>query len=283
MGYDFNRGRQDKTHHPFMTKFGPGDVRITTRIDENDLSGGLFSTIHEAGHALYEQGIDPAYDGTPLDTGTSAGVHESQSRLWENIVGRSARFWQYYYPKLATAFPEQLGDVSEEAFYRAINKVQPSLIRTEADEVTYNLHVIIRFGLELDLLEGKLSVADLPEAWHARYQESLGVRAPDDRDGVLQDVHWYSGPIGGSFQGYTLGNIMAAQFYAAALTAHPEIPRQIAQGQFDTLHAWLRDNIYRHGSKFTAAELLPRVTGSPLTLKPYLIYLRTKYAEIYGL
>jgi carboxypeptidase Taq len=283
LGFDFNRGRLDKTHHPFMTKFGWGDVRITTRYNETDLGDGLFSSIHETGHALYELGIDRKYEGTPLDTGTSAGVHESQSRLWENIVGRSAGFWEYYFPRLAAVFPDQLAGVDVEEFYRAVNKSQPSLIRTDADEVTYNLHVIIRFGLELDLLEGRLSVADLPEAWHARYVESLGVRAPDDRDGVLQDVHWYGGFIGGAFQGYTLGNIMASQFYAAALKAHPEIPGQIRQGQFATLHSWLRENIYQHGSKYTANELLERVAGSALTLSPYLEYLRAKYGSIYGL
>ncbi len=239
--------------------------------------------MHETGHALYEMGINQAYEGTPLDTGTSAGVHESQSRLWENIVGRSARFWECFYPQLRDTFPEQLQDISEDQFYRAVNKVEPSLIRTEADEVTYNLHVIIRFGLELDLLEGKLAVADLPEAWRSRYQESLGVHASDDRDGVLQDVHWFGGPIGGVFQGYTLGNIMAAQFYAAALQAHPEIPREIGQGKFETLHEWLRTNIYQHGSKYTASELLQRVTGSPLTLQPYLTYLRLKYGDLYQL
>lgn len=282
-GFDFARGRQDKTHHPFMTKFAWGDVRITTRIDEHELGEGLFSTLHEAGHALYELGVKQEYEGTPLDSGTSAGVHESQSRLWENVVGRSARFWDHYYPKLQATFPEALADVSQEQFYKAINKVQPSLIRTEADEVTYNLHVIIRFGLELELLEGKLSVADLPAAWHARYQESLGVTAPDDQDGVLQDVHWFAGPIGGAFQGYTLGNIMAAQFYAAALGAHPEIPSEIGQGRFATLHTWLCEKIYQHGSKYTAAELLQRVTGSPLTLAPYMMYLRAKYGDIYGI
>jgi carboxypeptidase Taq len=282
-GYDFRRGRQDTTHHPFMTKFASGDVRITTRFDESDLGGGLFSTLHEAGHALYELGIDPAFDGTPLNEGTSAGVHESQSRLWENQVGRSATFWQRYYGDLQRTFPEQLAGVSVEQFYAAVNRVEPSLIRTEADEVTYNLHVIIRFGLELDLLDGKLAIADLPEAWHARYAESLGLRAPDDRDGVLQDVHWYGGLIGGAFQGYTLGNIMAAQFYARALAAHPEIPAEIGQGRFATLHGWLRTNIYQHGSKFTASELLERVTGGPLTLAPYLQYLQTKYGALYGL
>ncbi len=282
-GYDFQRGRQDKTHHPFMTKFSIGDVRITTRVKEHDLSEALFSTLHEAGHALYEQGINPAYEGTPLNGGTSAGVHESQSRLWENLVGRSRTFWEHYYPKLQATFPEQLYHVPLETFYRAINKVQRSLIRTDADEVTYNLHVMIRFDLELALLEGKLAVKDLPAAWHARYESDLGLRAPDDRDGVLQDVHWYSGQVGGVFQGYTLGNIMSALFYAQALQAHPTIPAEIGAGEFGTLHGWLRENIYQHGSKFTANELVERVTGGPLTIAPYIQYLRAKYGELYQL
>lgn len=281
-GYDFRRGRQDKTLHPFMTKFSLGDVRITTRIRENFLAEGLFSTMHEAGHALYEQGIDPDFEGTPLADGTSAGVHESQSRLWENLVGRSLDFWHYYYPKLQACYPEQLKDITVEAFYRAINKSEPSLIRTDADEVTYNLHVITRFDLELDLLEGKLSIDELPSAWHARYQETLGITAPDDRDGVLQDVHWFGGLIGGMFQGYTLGNILASQFYAAALAQHPEIPREMADGRFTTLHHWLRTHLYQHGAKFTTNELVEQVTGRGLTLQPYLDYLRTKYGAIYG-
>ena len=282
-GYDFERGRQDKTHHPFAIRFGAGDVRITTRFQENDLGDGLFSTMHESGHAMYEQGINPEYDGTPLARGTSSGVHESQSRTWENIVGRSRQFWQHFYPPLRETFPEQLNDVELEDFYHAINSVQPSLIRVDADEVTYNLHVIVRFELELALLEGKLAVAELPEAWRTRYQEYLGVVASDDRDGVLQDVHWYAGLIGGAFQGYTLGNIMASQFYEAALAAHPEIPEQLAQGQFETLHGWLRSNIYHPGSRFTTSELLERVTGQGLSLAPYMKYLRGKYGEIYGL
>ncbi len=282
-GYDLERGRQDKTHHPFCTTFSIGDVRITTRVKENDLGEALFSTLHESGHAMYEQGVDAAYEGTTLAGGTSAGVHESQSRLWENVVGRSRDFWQHYYPQLQAAFPKQLGSVPLDTFYRAINKVQRSLIRTDADEVTYNLHVIIRFDLELQLLEGALQVKDLPEAWHARYQADLGVRAPDDRDGALQDVHWYAGLIGGAFQGYTLGNILSAQFYAAALKAHPDIPAQIAQGQFDTLHTWLKTNLYRHGSKFTAPELIERVTGGPLKIEPYIAYLRGKFGELYKL
>jgi carboxypeptidase Taq len=281
LGYDFHRGRQDKTHHPFMIKFSLGDVRITTRVKEHDLSEGLFSTIHEAGHAMYEQGIRMDLEGTLLADGTSSGIHESQSRLWENLIGRSRGFWQYYYPRLQEIFPGQLGKTSLETFYRAINKVAQSLIRTDADEVTYNLHVIIRFELELDLLEGKLSVQDLPEAWQTRYQEYLGVQAPDDRDGVLQDVHWFGGIIGGAFQGYTLGNIISAQFYDAALLAYPEIPADIAQGEFATLHNWLRENIYQHGAKFTAAELVERVTGSPLTIEPYIRYLTSKFGELY--
>jgi carboxypeptidase Taq len=283
MGYDFQRGRQDKTHHPFTTKFSLGDVRITTRVRENDLSQALFSTIHEAGHAIYEQGIRQELEATPLASGTSSGVHESQSRLWENIVGRGRPFWQHFYPKLQAAFPAQLSQTPQDTFYRAINNVSRSLIRTDADELTYNLHVIIRFELELDLLEGRLAVRDLAEAWRARYQSDLGVASPDDKDGVLQDVHWYAGFIGGSFQGYTLGNVMGAQFYAAALRAQPSIPTDIARGEFGALHEWLVDNIYQHGRKFTAAEIVQRATGSPLSIDPYIAYLKAKYGELYSL
>ncbi len=282
-GYDFNRGRQDKTHHPFMTKFSLGDVRITTRVKERDLGDALFSTMHEAGHAMYEQGIRMSLEGTPLAGGTSSGVHESQSRTWENLVGRSRNFWTFFYPKLQTVFPEQLKAVALETFYRAINKVERSLIRTDADEVTYNLHVMIRFDLETALLEGTLAIRDLAEAWQARYQSDLGLRAPDDRDGVLQDVHWYAGVIGGSFQGYTLGNIMSAQFFAAALQAHPETPGEMRDGRFDTLRGWLTQNVYQHGSKFMADEVIERATGSPLSIEPYIRYLRTKYGELYQL
>ena len=265
-----------------MINLSLGDIRITTRIDEGRLEEGLFSTVHECGHALYEQGINMAYDGTPLASGTSSAVHESRSRLWENVVGRSLGFWQHFFPSLQSEFPHQLADTSVEEFYRAVNKVSRSLIRTDADEVTYNLHVIVRFGLELDLLEGKLSVADLPDAWHAGYEENLGIVAPNDSDGVLQDVHWYAGFIGGAFQGYALGNILALQFYDAALSAHPEIPQQIADGEFTTLHGWMRDNIYRHGRQYTTAELVERTTGGPLRLGPYLAYLREKYGALYG-
>jgi len=283
IGYDFKRGRLDLTHHPFTTSFSIGDVRITTRVKEDFLGESLFSTIHEAGHALYEQGIDTGLEGTPLAEGTSSGVHESQSRLWENVVGRSLEAWTYFYPKLQSVFPDSLGDVSLETFYRAINKVDRSLIRTDADEVTYNLHIMLRFELELDLLEGKLEVKDLPEAWRERYERDLGIQPTDDRDGVLQDVHWYGWTIGGAFQGYSLGNILSAQFYNAALQAHPEIPLELTHGNTGTLLTWLQENIYRHGRKYTANELVQRVTGGPVSIQPYIQYLRDKYGALYDL
>lgn len=283
IGYDFQRGRQDKTLHPFMIKFSLGDVRITTRVREDFLGEALFSTIHEMGHALYEQGNHPQFERTPLAGGVSSGVHESQSRLWENVVARSRSFWAYFYPQLQAVFPSQLGSVSLETFYRAMNRVERSLIRTDADEVTYNLHIMIRFDLELALLEGTLAVQDLPDAWNQRYRSDLGLVPPDDKDGVLQDVHWYSGVVGGMFQGYTLGNLMGAQFFEAALQAHPEIPGQITQGNFETLHGWLKRNIYQQGRKYTATELLERVTGSPLSIEPFLRYIRRKFGELYAL
>lgn len=283
LGYDFKRGRIDKTHHPFMTKFSLGDVRITTRVKENFLGEILFSNIHEAGHAMYEQGIDRTYEATPLGGGTSSGIHESQSRTWENIVGRSHEFWEYWFPKLQAEFPNQLANISLEQFYLAVNKVKRSLIRTDADEVTYNLHVMLRFDFELELLEGKLSPRDLPEAWNERFEKDFGITPTNDQDGVMQDVHWYGGLIGGSFQCYTLGNILSAQFYSAALNAHPGIPDEMKQGKFSTLQGWLQENLYRHGRKFTASELVERATGSPMTIGPYIQYLKTKYSQLYSL
>jgi carboxypeptidase Taq len=282
MGYDLERGRLDKTHHPFCTKFSSGDVRITTRINANDIGEALFSTIHESGHGMYEQGVSAALEGTPLGWGASAGVHESQSRLWENVVARSRAFWEHFYPILQQAFPGALGATDLETFYRAVNKVKRSLIRTDADELTYNLHIMLRFDLELKLLDGDLAVKDLPEAWAQAMQADLGLNPPDDRDGCLQDVHWYSGSIGGAFQSYTIGNILSAQFYAAALEAHPEIPHESRQGEFTTLHAWLRDHLYRHGRKYKPNELIERATGQPMSMAPYLAYLRAKYVELSG-
>jgi len=281
LGYDFKRGRLDLTHHPFCTRFSAGDVRITTRISENDLGDALFSTLHEAGHAMYEQGISAAFDGTPLGQGVSAGIHESQSRLWENVVARGRGFWEHFYPLLQRMFAEQLSSVPLAVFHRAINKVARSLIRTDADEVTYNLHIMLRFDLENKLLEGKLSVRDLPEAWREAMQADLGIAPSDDRDGCLQDAHWYSGYIGGRFQSYAIGNILASQFYAAALKAHPDIPREIVGGEFGTLHSWLRHNLYRHGSKFVPNDLVERATGAGMHMKPYLDYLREKYGALY--
>ena len=283
LGYDLKRGRVDLTHHPFSTRFSAGDVRITTHVNENDLGDAFFSTLHEAGHAMYEQGISASLDGTPLGQGASVGVHESQSRLWENVVARSRGFWEHFYPLLQRIFAEQLSGVPLAAFHRAINKVARSLIRTDADELTYNLHIMLRFDLELKLLEGTLRVKDLPEAWRAAMQADLGIAPSDDRDGCLQDVHWYSGYIGGQFQSYAIGNILSAQFYAAALKAHPDIPRKIASGEFGALHTWLSDNLYRHGSKFVPNDLIKRATGAAMNMGPYLDYLHEKYGALYGL
>jgi carboxypeptidase Taq len=283
MGYDLERGRLDKTHHPFCTKFAAGDVRITTRVRENDIRDALFSTLHEAGHAIYEQGVNAAYEGTPLGSGVSAGIHESQSRLWENVVGRSRPFWEHFYPVLQRTFADQLGSVPLDIFYRAINRVRRSLIRTDADEVTYNFHIMLRFDLELKLLEGRLRVKDLPEAWRAGMRADLSVAPPNDRDGCLQDVHWYSGMIGGGFQSYTIGNILSAQFFTAATTAHPDISKQIASGQFRVLRHWLTENIYRHGRTLTPEAIVSRATGDPTTMAPYLAYLHRKYGDLYGL
>jgi carboxypeptidase Taq len=232
---------------------------------------------------MYEQGVDPAYEGTPLGSGVSAGVHESQSRLWENVVARSRPFWEHWYPALQRTFAAQLGAVPLDAFHRAINKVERSLIRTDSDEVTYNLHIMLRFDLELALLEGRLRVRDLPEAWRAGMLAGVGVAPSDDRDGCLQDVHWYGGGIGGAFQSYTVGNILSAQFFAAATRAHSDIPGEIARGRFTTLHRWLTDNIYRHGRTAPPDEIVARATGSAMTTAPYLAYLRGKYGTLYRL
>lgn len=281
-GYDWQRGRMDDTHHPFATKLSLGDVRITTRADDNHLGDGIFATMHEAGHAMYEQGLNPAWEGSLLARGTSSGVHESQSRLWENRVGRSLAFWQHYYGQLLDIFP-QLKGVSVEDFYKAINKVQGSLIRVAADEVTYNLHIMLRSDLSIELLEGSLDIADLPSAWNARYESDLGVTPPDDKDGVMQDVHWFFGYIGGSFEGYTLGNILGAQYYNAALVSRPEIEAQMAEGQFDTLFNWLHQNIWQHGRKYDTLELTKRITNDTIQVQPLVDYLNNKFSDIYNL
>ena len=280
-GYDFSRGRLDPTHHPFAIEFSIDDVRITTRGREDYLPEALFCTFHESGHGMVHQGLDPRFEGTPLADGASAGVRESQSRLWENLVGRSLRFWRYAYPELQVAFPEQLHAVPLESFWRALNIVTPSPIRTQADEVTYNLHVLVRFELELDLLGGALEVRDLPGAWNAKYREVLGVEVPNDTDGVLQDVHWFSREIGGAFQGYTLGNILSAQFFEAACEAHSDIHAEIERGEFGTLYRWTRENIHRHGRAYDPANLVERVCGEGVRIGPYLRYLKEKYGQVY--
>jgi carboxypeptidase Taq len=283
LGYDWSRGRQDRAVHPFCTSFGINDVRITTRFDRNFLPTALFGSIHEAGHALYEQGIGERYEGNILADGASLGFHESQSRLWENLVGRSRPFWQRFYPDLQAAFPESLGDVGEEAFYRAINKIKPSLIRVEADEVTYNLHILLRFEMEQDLLSGALSVADAPAAWNAKMQQYFGLTPPDDAQGILQDVHWSGGSLG-YFPTYSVGNLLSVQLYDKANSdLGGQIESQIASGDFAPLLGWLRENIHQYGRKYLPKELVHRVVGGPLDPAPYLRYLKAKFGAVYEL
>lgn len=281
-GFDFERGRQDVAVHPFCSGFSRGDVRITTRFYEDFLNPSLFGMMHEAGHGMYEQGIPEQLDGTILGTGTSLAVHESQSRMWENIVGRSRGFWEWAFPKLKALFPEQLANTDVDAFYRAINIVEPSYIRVEADEATYNLHIMLRFELEMDMVAGKVKVSDLPEEWNDRFEAYLGIEPPTDREGVLQDIHWSMGLMG-YFSTYALGNLLAAQYYRKAIEERPSIPDDIANGKFDTLLTWLNENIHKHGRKFTSDELTRRLTGEGIQQRYYMEYLEKKYGEIYGL
>jgi carboxypeptidase Taq len=280
-GFDFSRGRQDRSAHPFTDGMGSGDVRITTRVDPNSLGECLFSMLHEAGHALYDQGIPPRIARGPLNLNLSLAVHESQSRLWENLVGRSLPFWECFYPRLQEIFPS-LADIPLERFHRGINRVQPSLIRTEADEATYNLHIMLRFELELALIGGGLAVRELPEAWNERMREHLGIVPPDDASGVLQDVHWSAGLIG-YFPTYALGNLISVQVWEAAARDLPGLESQIRAGEFAQLLAWLREKIHRHGRKFDSQELVRRVTGSPIDPQPYLRYLERKFGGLYPL
>jgi carboxypeptidase Taq len=280
-GYDWNRGRQDKAAHPFTQGFGVDDVRITTRVDPNFLNSMLFGTMHECGHALYGQGVARELDRTGLEGGASLAVHESQSRMWENLVGRSMPMWQHFYPRLQEAFP-QLGGISVEKFYKGINKVQPSLIRVEADEATYNLHIMLRLEIEIALLEGKVQVGDLPALWNAKMQDYLGVTPPNDAKGVLQDVHWSGGMIG-YFSTYALGNLISAQLWEKINQDLPDLTNQVRQGKFEDLLAWLREKIHRHGSKFEPQVLVQKVTGSKIDPAPYVKYLTQKFGEIYGL
>jgi carboxypeptidase Taq len=282
MGFDFERGRQDKSAHPFTTSFSVNDVRLTTRVHRNQFKTALFGSIHEGGHALYEQGLRPALERTPLCDGVSLGVHESQSRLWENVIGRSRGFWTFYFPRLKEFFPQQLDGVDLETFYRAINKVEPSMIRTEADEVTYNLHIFLRLEIENDMLEGRVNLSDLPEAWNTKMKDYLDIVPANDAEGVLQDIHWSTGTIG-YFPTYALGTLLSVQFYNQALSEIPEISAQIERGNFAPLRTWLKERIHVHGKKFTPAEMVKRVTGSELSARPFVEYLRAKYSDIYEL
>jgi carboxypeptidase Taq len=282
VGYDLSRGHIGTVVHPFATSFSRDDARITTRWYPDFLNPFLFGTLHESGHAIYEQGTHPDLARTPLARGTSLGIHESQSRMMENIVGRSRGFWQAYYLPLQSTFPEQLSDYSAEDFYRAVNKVQPSYIRVEADELTYNFHIILRFELEQALMMGDLAVTDLPVAWNDKMDELLGVVPPTDTEGVLQDVHW-TRPTFGYFPTYALGNLYSAQFFEAAVAQDPQIAQEMAEGKTDALLTWLGENIHQHGRKFTPRELVQRVTGQPLCHEPFIRYVTAKFSDIYGL
>jgi carboxypeptidase Taq len=281
MGYDFSAGRQDISAHPFTVSFGSGDVRVTTRVSENDLAEMIWSCIHEGGHALYEQGLPAADYGLPSGEAVSLAIHESQSRLWENNVGRSKGFWQHNYPTLQKTFNTQLGNVPLEAFYKAFNRVEPSLIRTSADELTYHFHIIIRFELELDMIEGTLSAKDLPEAWNAKYKEYLGIDVPNYSQGVLQDVHWSHGSMG-YFSTYSLGSLYAAQFYAQAVSEIPGLENSIALGQTAPLLNWLREKIHNKGRNLTSRQVCELVTGKPLDATYFMDYANKKYGDIYG-
>ena len=277
-GFDPQFFRLDLTVHPFAASSGTQDIRLTTRYTENDLTS-IFTAMHECGHGLYEHGISQTLERTPLCCGVSSALHESQSRLWENIVGRSRPFWNHFYPQVQAAFPDTLGDVEQEAFYRAINRVKPSYIRVDADEATYNLHVILRFELEQELIDGTIALKDLPEAWNSRFEKYLGVPIPSDTVGVLQDVHWSGGSFG-YFPTYSLGNIVSVQIWEKAQAALPDLAAQFEAGEFGDLHEWLRTNLYALGRKFTPQETLERVVGGPIDAKPYVRYLKEKLGAL---
>lgn len=281
-GFDWTRGRQDRAPHPFQTTFSINDVRITTRFEKENPIAMLFSTMHETGHALYEMGIKEKYERTPLMGGASLAVHESQSRLWENLVGRSMPFWQYFYPEFKKLFPAQLDGVGLKSFYKAINRVQPSFIRLNADEATYNMHIMLRLELEIGMVEGSLQVRDLPDAWNDKMQEYLGIRPPSDAVGVLQDVHWSGGALG-YFSTYALGNLVSAQLWERITADLPDLGSEIARGRFESLLEWLRKNLHGFGRKYEPQQLVKKITGSGISSEAYVRYLTRKYSEIYAL
>jgi carboxypeptidase Taq len=277
-GFDESFARLDTTVHPFAASSGTQDIRLTTRYKTDDITS-IFTAMHECGHGLYEHGVSQSLERTPLCHGVSSALHESQSRLWENIVGRSEAFWNHFYPSFQETFPEAVGDVEQERFFRAINRVKPSYIRVDADEATYNLHIILRFELEQEIMAGRLDLKDLPAEWNRRFEEYLGVPVPNDTLGVLQDVHWSGGGFG-YFPTYSLGNIVSVQIWEKALSELPDLPEQFERGEFGELHEWLRDRLYSLGRKFTAQETLERVVGGPIEVGPYMRYLKDKLGTL---
>jgi carboxypeptidase Taq len=282
VGFDFRRGRLDTAVHPFCTAIGTGDCRITTRYKRDDFGEAFYATLHEVGHGLYEQGLDPGHEGTPLGEPNSVAIHESQARLWENLVGRCRAFWEHFLPRARRAFPAALGDVSVDAFHAAVNRVAPSLNRIRADEVTYNLHILVRFELERALLSGNLRAVELPAAWNEAYRRTLGVVPTNDTEGCLQDGHWASGMLG-YFPTYTLGNLYAAQLYAAAQRELGDLEPAFARGDFATLLGWLRAKIHVQGSRYSAAGLVEFATGAAPGARALVDGLRRKYGELYAL
>lgn len=281
-GYDFNRGRQDKAPHPFETTFSVNDVRITNRFEKDAPLSTLFSAMHECGHALYELGVNPAYERTSLESGTSLAVHESQSRMWENLVGRSLPFWEHFYPDLKKTFSSQLDGVNVKQFYKAINKVEPSFIRVNADEATYNMHIMLRLEIEIGMVDGSIKIKDLPEIWNTKMKEYLGITPPDDAHGVLQDIHWSYGSIG-YFSTYALGNIVSAQLWERINKDIYNLEEQIRKGKFEQLREWLREKIHTFGHKYDPQDIVQKVTGSKIDSAAYVRYLTKKYSEIYDL
>jgi carboxypeptidase Taq len=281
IGYNFDAGRLDITTHPFCTQIGPGDVRITTRYNENRFNDAFFGVLHEAGHGIYEQNLPKDQFGLPMGEACSLGIHESQSRMWENFVGRSHAFWEFLYPQAQRSFAAALKDTDLDDFHFAINDVRPSYIRVEADEVTYNLHIMLRFEMELALIRGDLKAADAPAAWNEKFKNYFGIDIPDDTKGCLQDVHWSAG-LFGYFPTYALGNLYAAQFFAKADAELGGLQDQFRQGSFDNLRNWLQENIHQHGRRYPAPELVQRVTGKPLSAAPLIEYLKAKFYPLYG-
>ena len=282
MGFDFEAGRQDYSEHPFTTTFAPTDVRLTTHANENNFASMLWSCIHEGGHGLYEQGLPEEQYGLPLGAAVSLGIHESQSRIWENCIGRSKDFWSYFYPRLQARFPRQLGKTDVDTFFKATNKVVPSLIRIEADELTYHFHILIRYEIEKALIEGSLETEGIPTRWNELYSKYLGIMPPDDKSGALQDVHWSHGSFG-YFPTYTLGSFYAAQFYEQAKTDIPGLPEQIRNGRFKPLLEWLREKVHIHGRRYTSEELCERITGKKLDAACFMKYAEEKFGTVYDL